>query len=846
MGTTQLDDSFENSLDQTKLSLFENYSVIKEKNGDKYIGEIKDKQKHGYGILFYSNHDKYIKYEGFWKHNQKHRKGTMIYKDDSIYIGQWKNDMRDGEGELYYSSGEKYCGNFKEDKKNGKGFFYSKNYNNIFYGNFKDDVKDGKGITFYKKNNKRSKELWKNGVIISCKVEKNKNNSNNNDDLNKDNADLFEFSPKLESKNRNNSLNLIKYYKASIPNNFFDIMNLVIITYALLYDNGEIKEWKENNVIKLLDKIGIENKKYNDIILNNQINGTKFLKLTLNDLKDLKINDVKDSRIILKSINFLREFYTRYVDYNDEYEKAEENKVVSQENLDKNKMLKINSSMNRKRSSKLIFTFSKERIESTESLSKMNKITEEDIIGNSSADSDEEIYIKDNHGLNMKNEYLIRTPGKKESVKFQRRENKSHTIKAFDESKKKADNKNKKKENIENVAFTITKMSITNLFIQSLFRNGFDFYIPFDEIEKGEEILQDDICFQMFVGKWQGKKIVIKSISIDRIKNEINNKKKYSKLNIGDIIQNFIKEINICNNLRHPNIVLFIGVSINKNEFYQIFEYIENHTLYELLHKNKKIRKTLKTLENNIINKNQEEKNKNKIEVKNNIMSQDKIDNNAPNLYINDININDNNDETLMNDYYKNTYDIFHNLEEIIQEKILFQIAYEITIALRYIHSRNIIHCDLKTSNILLDEEYHVKLSNFFHSKIINFFSEENKEEEYFLNSKNEWTPPEVLINGKFEDNSDIYELGLVLYEIFTGEIPHKSMGSNQIIGLNNILMENDITNKLLVNLIKKCLSEDPKNRPSLEYISNFLQKICIFLDKKESTFEELGNFMLN
>ena len=139
----------------------------------------------------------------------------------------------------------------KDDmEKNGE-----KNYNNIFYGNFKDDVKDGKGITFYKKNNKRSKELWKNGVIISCKVEKNKNNSNNNDDLNKDNADLFEFSPKLESKNRNNSLNLIKYYKASIPNNFFDIMNLVIMTYTLLYDNGDINEWKENTIIKLFEKI---------------------------------------------------------------------------------------------------------------------------------------------------------------------------------------------------------------------------------------------------------------------------------------------------------------------------------------------------------------------------------------------------------------------------------------------------------------------------------------------------------------------------------------------------------------------------------------------------------------
>ena len=70
-------------------------------------------------------------------------------------------------------------------------------------------------------------------------------------------------------------------------------------------------------------------------------------------------------------------------------------------------------------------------------------------------------------------------------------------------------------------------------------------------------------------------------------------------------------------------------------------------------------------------------------------------------------------------------------------------------------------------------------------------------------------------------------------------------MGNNQIIGINNNLIENDIKNKLLVNLIKKCLSEDPKNRPSLEYISNFLLKICIFLDKKETTFEELGNFIL-
>ena len=45
-------------------------------------------------------------------------------------------------------------------------------------------------------------------------------------------------------------------------------------------------------------------------------------------------------------------------------------------------------------------------------------------------------------------------------------------------------------------------MSITNLFIQSLFQNGFDFYIPFDDLELEDEIEQDDIYFQLFMGKW--------------------------------------------------------------------------------------------------------------------------------------------------------------------------------------------------------------------------------------------------------------------------------------------------------------------------------------------------------
>ena len=288
MGSLVSQDSIQtNSSKNLQISKLERFTTIIEKNGDKYVGELEDNEKHGYGILYYNNHESYIRYEGFWKKNKKYSKGTMVYKDGSTYIGHWNNDLREGEGVIYYDNGEKFCGHFKDDKKNGKGIFYSKNYNSIYLGLYKDDVKDGKGITYYKKNNKISKEIWDNGIIISCKMEKNNNFLNNNEDSldNSQSKLLFNF----PNNNIKSPLPLIRYYKASIPNNFFDIMNLVIMTYDLLYDNGEVKEWKENNIIKLFERIGIEKNKYNDIILNGQINGTIFLRIEGIKIKKMNV-----------------------------------------------------------------------------------------------------------------------------------------------------------------------------------------------------------------------------------------------------------------------------------------------------------------------------------------------------------------------------------------------------------------------------------------------------------------------------------------------------------------------------------------------------------------------------
>ena len=838
MGSQINSDSFQDN--SNNISIYsEKNKTVEEKNGNKYIGEIKDNKKDGYGIYYFYNSDEYERYAGFWKDDKKYSKGTMFYKNGSIYIGYWKNDLREGKGEIYFKTGEKFYGHFEKDKKNGKGIFYSKDYNSIYLGSYKNDLKDGKGITYYQKSNKISKEIWDKGIIVSCEMEKNKNLFNFNDNS------LSKSQNKIILNSSNNKIlkspiPLIKYYKASIPNNFFDIMNLVIMTFDLLYDNGEIKEWKEINIIQLFERIGIEKNKYNKIIVDNQINGTIFLKLTFNDLKELKINDIKDGQIIMKSIYFLREFYTKYFEYIREYEHDEESKAP----VNLRESIKEIPSNVKKCSSKELLLLDKTKI--PELLNRLDE-NEKNIFKQNRGKSNlnEEIIEENINNIDINNVEKNEDNSDNNTIPFHRKRIKSITIKNQEKSKK--------KEIIENVGFTLTKMSVTKLFIQSLFQNGFNFYIPFNELTKGEEIYKENNIYQFFLGKWQGKKIIMKCLSIDKIQKDIKKNKNMKNQTLRDTMQNFIKEINICNNLRHPNISLFLGISINKNEYYQINEFIENNTLYSLLHKEKLIKSKSnvkesdnKKEENNKSKNNDIDKQNNQnIQIKKDLNNNSKDNNNNLDASINKIDFNEDNEieKTVLN---KNQfYEVFHNLEEVYQGKILFQIAYEISIVLRYLHSRNIIYCNLRTENILLDDEYHIKLEDFSLSKLVYFFSDNDIEERYFLENKYEWTPPEILKNGKFEESSDVYSFGIILYELFTGEIPHKSFADNQINGLDNIVSKINSNYKFLIALIKKCISENQKNRPSLDLISNFLYKAYELFDKKEFTFEELANFVL-
>ena len=120
-------------------------------NGEYYIGECLNAQKHGKGELYYKNGN--IKYEGDFIKDEYQGNGKYIYEDGEYYIGEWLNGLKHGKGTLYYKNGNiKYEGDFVKGNFEGNGKYIYEN--GIYYiGEWLNNLMHGKGTLYYKNGN---------------------------------------------------------------------------------------------------------------------------------------------------------------------------------------------------------------------------------------------------------------------------------------------------------------------------------------------------------------------------------------------------------------------------------------------------------------------------------------------------------------------------------------------------------------------------------------------------------------------------------------------------------------------------------------------------------------------
>lgn len=165
--------------------------------------------------------------------------------------------------------------------------------------------------------------------------------------------------------------------------------------------------------------------------------------------------------------------------------------------------------------------------------------------------------------------------------------------------------------------------------------------------------------------------------------------------------------------------------------------------------------------------------------------------------------------------------------------------------ALAYLHhdcKPQVLHLNVKATNILLDEEYEPKLSDYGLGKLLPMLGSQAPRK--FHRAAGYVAPELASQSTRFSDKCDVYSFGVVCLEVVTGRKPVDRPGGGEVVVLSEYVRrmvergrardcfdgslgsfaENELVQVLKLGLI--CTAEAPSRRPSMAEVVQFLESI--------------------
>lgn len=145
------------------------------------------------------------------------------------------------------------------------------------------------------------------------------------------------------------------------------------------------------------------------------------------------------------------------------------------------------------------------------------------------------------------------------------------------------------------------------------------------------------------------------------------------------------------------------------------------------------------------------------------------------------------------------------------------RIAKEIAQALSHAHANNLVHCDVKPHNILVMDDGHVKVADFGIARAVT--STTMTYNGNVIGSVHYFSPEQAK-GTQITPKSDVYSLGVVLYEMLTGELPFTGETTVSV-ALKHLQEEprsphaiNPEIPPVVEAIVLKAMSKEPKDRP--------------------------------
>lgn len=265
---------------------------------------------------------------------------------------------------------------------------------------------------------------------------------------------------------------------------------------------------------------------------------------------------------------------------------------------------------------------------------------------------------------------------------------------------------------------------------------------------------------RVYEGRWRGSPVAVKLLAVPSLTQEL--------------VEEFRGEAKVMAALRHPNVVLFMGVCSTAPHYAIVTEYISRGSLWGVLHAADSAGAV----------------------------------------------------PTASSSGGSTGSDWDPRLPGKVPWKLLLRMALDAARGMAFLHSASppLLHRDLKSGNLLVGDAWNVKLTDFGLTRVRAYAATMTGSV-----GTCQWMANEVLAQARYTEKADVYSFGIVLWELVTRECPYNHIPSSVQVAV--AVLKDGIrplvppsTPSALASLMQACWDPVPEARPSMEQVLEALE----------------------